>query len=91
MRRKAAALKDQKIALQGSIIAKTISQLTFAQNNTKLVSVRNKELTTQLIETDKKLQWEIAKPKWGSYIVWGIAVALAASFSGYIIADQVSK
>jgi hypothetical protein len=91
MLRKTDALRQQKIAMQGSIIAKTLAQLKLAQTNVKLVTNRNKELTKQLIDTDKKLQWEIAKPRWGNYIVWGVAIALAASFGGYVIADQVSK
>jgi hypothetical protein len=89
--RKEIPLLQQKETLQGSIISKMDEQLKLSLLNVKLFKDRNQVLTDKLIATDKELQYEKVKPRWGSYIVWGAVAVVASAFTGYIIADQVSK
>lgn len=84
-------LLEQKNKLQGSVIEKTQKQLDLSLANTKLYYDRNKKLTEQLLKTDKELQYEKAKPRWGSYISWGVAIAVTAAFGGYVLADRLSE
>jgi hypothetical protein len=89
--RKTNPLQKQKIKLQQDIILSQKLQMELMLKNNKLFHNRMNSLTKLYIDTDKKLQYELVKPKWGSYISWGVAVALAASFTGYVVADQVAK
>lgn len=91
MRRTTEPLKDKKLALQEGIIAKTREQLKLAESSLGTAKKRNEELTKQLIDKDKQLQYEIAKPRWGSYIAWGTAALVSSVFVGYVIATKVGK
>ena len=51
---------------------------------TGIIRDRNRELTAQLIETDRKYQNERAKPRWGNPIAWTIAATCAAALAGGI-------
>ena len=84
-------LSQQKLKLQGSIITKMTKQLELSHKSLQTVQDRLKEMTRQLIETDRKYQLERVKPRWGSYLSWGIVVAVTAAFTSYVVADQVSK
>jgi len=89
--RKEIPLLQQKEALQRSVISKMDEQLKLSLLNVKLFKDRNQELTEKLISTDKELQYEKVKPRWGSYIAWGTVAIVASAFTGYIIADRVSQ
>ena len=68
-------LSVQNIALQG--------QVTAYKSNQDVLGQRNKELTEQLIELDRKYQNERVKPRWGDPLAWtaaGIATSLLAGF-----------
>jgi hypothetical protein len=84
-------LRSQKIAFQASIITRTREQLVLLGDSLKRVEARNASLTKSLIETDRKYQLERVKPQWGSYVSWGINIALAAALGGYVIAHQATK
>jgi len=90
LRKEVPLLKDKVYLLRKSV--ENMTEASELQRNSKdTLSKRLSELTRQLIESDRKLQTEISKPKWGSYIAWGVAVVVTASFAGYIAADQLSK
>ena len=52
-----------------------------------LVLKRNKELTDDLIEMNRKYEDERAKPRWGSPVAWATAAVLGAALLGYAGAD----
>lgn len=83
--------QGQKIILQSDIINWQQKQLELSKVNAGLFHKRMNSMTNLYIKTDKKLQNELAKPKWGSYVAWGLVAVLSSSFLGYVIADQVSK
>ena len=83
-------LQKAKSEILSSSLTKVQEQSRLSLTNVKLFKDRNAELTTQLIESDRKLQLELARPRWGSYIAWGVAAVLAASFTGYVIADRIN-
>lgn len=82
---------EQKVMAQESMIEKIQRQLELGLSNVRLVTTRNGELTQQLLETDRVLQQERARPMWGSYVAWGVAVAISAAFVGYVVADRVNR
>lgn len=84
-------LQSQKILLQGRIIEWQQEQLRLSAKNTALLNRRMNSLTNLYTETDKKLQLELARPKWGHYIAWGLTSAVTALLVGYIAADQIDK
>lgn len=83
--------QKQKLDIQDDIILAQKLQMELMLKNNTLFHKRMNSLTKLYIDTDKKLQWQLAKPKWGSYILWGVVVATAAAFTGYVVADQVAK
>lgn len=83
-------LLDRKIKALTKIIDKQRLQFELAQNSAELLVKRNRELTTQLLETDRALQEEKTKPNWGTYLMWGVVIALTAGFASYVIADVTS-
>lgn len=85
------ALQIRKITLQSNVIDWQQEQLRISANNATLAFERMAALTKLYVTTDKKLQSELARPKWGNYVAWGIAAAVATLFTGYVVADQVSK
>lgn len=84
-------LQAQKLNIQEQIITAGKKQLDLSLKNTALFHSRMNELTQKLIETDKLYQESRAKPMWGNYIAWGVAIAVSAALTGYVIADQVGK
>jgi len=90
LRQKIPLLVDKVFLLRSSVEHMT-EAAELEKNSKDTLSKRLDQLTKQLIESDRRLQLEIAKPKWGSYIAWGVAVVVTASFAGYVIADQVSR
>lgn len=88
---KASIAQGQKLILQSDIIAWQQEQLRLSAKNTSLFSERMNSLTKLYVKTDKKLQFELAKPRWGHYIAWGLTAAVTALLVGYITADQINK
>lgn len=84
-------LKNQKIILQEDIIEWQQGQLSLSAKNNVLFHERMNTLTALYIKTDKRLQQELARPRWGSYVAWGVAAAAITLFTGYVVADQISK
>lgn len=85
------ALQTQKITTQRNIINWQREQLRLSEENTALFHKRTEDLTKQYLEKDRMLQMTLAKPRWGHYMVWGIAAMMATLFTGYVVADQISK
>lgn len=50
---------------------------------------RNKEITTDLLETDRKYQFERVKPKWGNPLAWTAAALATAVLGGFILKDTL--
>lgn len=84
-------LQGQKLILQSDVISWQQEQLRLSAKNTTLFHNRMKHLTNLYIKTDKNLQTQLAKPKWGNYVAWGAAAMLATLFTGYVVADQIAK
>lgn len=85
------ALQGQKLRLQSDIISWQQEQLKLNIENTNLFHNRMNSLTKLYVDTDKKLQIELEKPRWGHYIAWGLVVAVTTLFTGYVVADQIAK
>jgi hypothetical protein len=84
-------LQNRKIALQNSIIVWQQSQLRLSVENTNLFRERINSLTGLYKKTDKKLQAELARPRWGHYVAWGLVATVTTLFTGYVVADQIAK
>ena len=84
-------LQGQKLLLQSDIISWQQEQLKLSAKNTALFHGRMNSLTKLYVRTDKSLQAQLAKPKWGSIVAWSLVLAIATLFTGYVVADQVSK
>jgi hypothetical protein len=84
-------LQAQKLDIQNQLIAANKQQLDLSLKNTALFHNRMNDLTKRLLETDRLYQESRVKPVWGSYIAWGVAIAVSAALTGYVIADQVGK
>ncbi len=89
--RKKIPLLEDKIYLLRSSVEHMTEAAELERNSKEELSKRLDRLTRQLIESDRRLQFELARPKWGSYIAWGVAVAVTAVLAGYVVADQISK
>jgi hypothetical protein len=50
-----------------------------------LLKDRNQELVQQLIDTDRRLQKERVKPRWGNPLAWTLSAVLAASLSTVLV------
>lgn len=76
---KVAELETQTISLRVALDAQRTA--------TEIVRRRNVELTTLAIETDRRLQLERVKPRWGTPLAWGTAAVLGAVLLG-VSADR---
>jgi hypothetical protein len=64
--------------------------LALEEGSRTLVVDRNKELTTDLIEMNRKYENERAKPRWGNPIAWTTAAVLGAALVGFVGADLIN-
>lgn len=86
---KVSELTKKKLFNTESIVSKLKKQVTLSSGSVTALEKRQKELTKLLLKTDLALQRERVKPRWGSYIAWGVTVAVSAAFAGYVIADRL--
>lgn len=84
-------LLDHKIKSLNKVIKNQNLQIELVQSSVDLFLKRNRELTSQLLKTDRALQEEKARPNWGNYLLWGVVIALTAGFVSYVIADVTSN
>jgi hypothetical protein len=91
MLRALSAAQLYKIKLMRDVDKRNNKIVDLSFSNTLLFQNRNKALTKQLIETDRKYQLERVKPRWGSYISWAVTGLVAAVLTGYVVADQAGK
>ncbi len=84
-------LQTEKIKTQRNIMLWYQEQFKLSEESVKLFSKRIDDLTKMYIRKDKKLQMELARPRWGHYMAWGLAAMFATLFTGYVVADQISK
>jgi len=64
-------------------------QVAALTDNNKLLITSNDKLTKDLIDLDKKYQYERVKPRWGTTVSWGIAAASASILAGFVIRDAL--
>jgi len=76
------ALKIEAFELRAALVVEEQSKT--------LVVDRNKELTTDLIEMNRKYEHERARPRWGSPTAWTTAAVLGAVLVGYVGADLIN-
>lgn len=88
---KLSSLQTQKIIMQKNIIDWQREQLKLSEENTALFHKRTEDLTKQYLDKDRKLQMVLAKPRWGHYMSWAVVAMFATLFTGYVVADQISK
>jgi len=50
---------------------------------------RNKELTTDLLDTDRRYQKERVKPKWGNPFAWTAAAVATAVLGGFVLSSAI--
>ena len=65
-------------------------QLAACDRLSGALSVREKELTAALIDENRKLERERAKPRFGNPIAWTVAAASVAVLLGYVAADRLN-
>ena len=65
-------------------VASLEGQVSSLEGVRELLADRNKELTDELLATDKHLQQELAKPPWGSTIAWTVAAVSASLLVGFV-------
>lgn len=77
--------------LKDEVIEDYREMASLSGKNTKLFRDRNRELTKQLLDLDRKYQYERAKLRIGNPVLWTVVAIVSASFVGYVVSDQVSK
>jgi hypothetical protein len=78
---RSAYLAQQKTALQGQVSVYADSQKTLVD--------RNNQLTKDLIDLDKKYQYERVKPRWGSPVAWTVAAVATSVLAGFVVHDLI--
>lgn len=73
---KTLSLENQKSALQISLKAMAESQ--------QVLTIRVDKLTVDIIDLDKKYQYERVKPRWGNPVAWTVAAVSASILVGFV-------
>lgn len=84
-----AELEDRRLAEVAGQVADLKGALDACGRGGDAIRDRNAELTKQLLETDRALQDERVKPRWGSALSWGAVLVVGAVLVGYVAADQL--
>lgn len=84
-----APLIEAKARLLESQVADLRLAVDAQERATNIVKQRNRELTDQLIETDRQYQLERVKPRWGNPLAWTIAAAATAALGATLLVSVV--
>jgi len=82
-------LEREKVVELRSQIDSFRGQVAAYERALSVLKQRNRELTVDLLETDRKYQNERVKPKWGNPLAWATAGLAAAALGGYILSDTL--
>lgn len=83
------ATKTVEVEVLGVQAASALEALDAEQRTTSALKARNQELTTDLIEMNRKYELERAKPRFGSPIAWTTAAVLGAALVGVMGANLI--
>lgn len=65
-------------------------QISVYGESQKMLVGRVDQLTSEIIDVDKKYQFERVKPRWGSPLAWTIAAVSTSLLVGYIANDALN-
>lgn len=66
-------------------VATLRGQVDVYANTQNALVERNAKLTKDLIDLDKKYQYERAKPRWGSPVAWTVAAVSTSVLAGVLL------
>ena len=79
-------LKNDKLEVQKTALQKSLESMADSQ---KVLQERVGKVTKDLIAKDKKLQYEIAKPRWGNPVAWTIAAVATAVATTLLVREAL--